>query len=273
MKSSPFAALLLVSVAIAHAQSISGLWDATVKFDNFTVPFPIEFSQSGNSIAASFFNGDQRVTSTSGTLTGNTLSVSFAQFGTKLTAILANGEIKGSYGGARNGFHDFEAKPHRNVTRANVKPPDIGGVWYMAHESGKGEHAWRLIVKQHGPDASASILRVDGDTGALVGGYEDGKFVLNHFDGTRASFLELVPKPDGTLGVTLKMSDHPVLHVTAVPLARAVKEGLPPFTDPKTHSQLKSTGGSLNASLERNITARVERRVLETARVSLQLPS
>ncbi len=254
MKPSPFAVLLLVSAAVAHAQSISGLWDATVKFDTFTVPFPIEFSQSGNGIAASFFNGDQRVTSTSGTLTGNTLSVRFDQFGTKLTAVVADGEIKGSYGGVRNGFHDFEAKPHRNITRANIKPPDIAGVWYMAHENDKGEHAWRLIVKQNGSDASASILRVDGDTGPLVGGYEGGKFVLNHFDGTRASFLELVPKPDGSLSVTLKTPDHPVLHLSAVPLARAVKDGLPPFTDPKTHSHLKSTGEPFLEGFYRNTT-------------------
>lgn len=231
---SVFAVLLLASVA--HAQSISGLWDATVKFDNFTVPFPIEFSQSGANIAASFFNGDDRVTSTSGNLTGNTLTVDFAQYGTKLNAVLASGEIKGTYGSARNGVHDFDAKPHRNVTLANLNPPRIGGVWYMAHENGKGEHAWRLIVKQKGLAASASIVRVDGETGALVGGYEDGKFVLNHFDGARASFLELVPTPDGTLGVTFKMPEHSVLHLTAIPLSRAVHDGLPPFSDPESRT-------------------------------------
>ncbi len=272
MKLSLFAALLLASAAVAHARSISGLWDATVKFDNFTVPFPIEFSQNGNGLAASFFNGDQRVTSTSGTLTGNTLTVRFDQFGTKLTAVMAHGEIKGSYGGASNGLHDFEAKPHRNITRANIKPPDIGGVWYMAHENDKGEHAWRLIVKQNGPDASASILRVQGDTGTLAGGYEDGKFVLNHFDGARASFLELVPKPDGTLGVTFKTPDNPVLHLTAIPLARAVKDGLVPFTDPKTHSYLKSTGQPFLEDFYRDTTP-VRPLLSENALAWRQLPS
>jgi hypothetical protein len=46
----------------------------------------------------------------------------------------------------------------------------------------KGEKAWRLIIKQKGPEISASILRVDGDTGALTGGWKDGKFTASHFD-------------------------------------------------------------------------------------------
>ena len=58
-------------------------------------------------------------------------------------------------------------------------------------ESPKGEKAWRLIVKQKGVEASAAILRVDGDTGALTGTYQDGKFVLSHFDGSRPGRNEL----------------------------------------------------------------------------------
>ncbi len=38
----------------------------------------------------------------------------------------------------------------------------------------------------------ASILRVDGDTGALNGTYKDGKWVLSHWDGS-------APRGDGTL--------------------------------------------------------------------------
>jgi hypothetical protein len=34
----------------------------------------------------------------------------------------------------------------------------------------KGAKAWRLIVKQNGAEIAATVLRVDGDTGALTEG-------------------------------------------------------------------------------------------------------
>ena len=236
-------ALLWAIVSAAQAPPVpglSGLWDATVKFDDYTLPFPIEFSQNGSNVAASFFNGDDRVTSTSGTLSGNSVTINFDHYATQLKATLEGGELKGTYGGKRNGIHEFEAKPHRKLTRDNIAAPDISGVWYMANESNKGEHAWRLIIKQKGADMSASVLRIDGDTGALVGGYQDGKFVLNHFDGARPSFLEIVPKADGTLGLTFKAGTNPVLHLTAVPLSDSIDDDLPPPTDPEEHTRVKN---------------------------------
>jgi hypothetical protein len=47
--------------------------------------------------------------------------------------------------------------------------------------------AWRLIVRQKGGDVSASILRVDGDTGAITGRFADGRAVLSHFSGAGRS--------------------------------------------------------------------------------------
>jgi hypothetical protein len=63
--------------------------------------------------------------------------------------------------------------------------PAVAGVWEIAHETVKGEKAWRFVVRQSGPDVAAAILRVDGDTGSSIGQWQDGKFVLSHFDGTR----------------------------------------------------------------------------------------
>src|SRR5208282_2865577 len=84
--------------------------------------------------------------------------------------------------------------------------PSIDGLWEVeAVSSTKGESTWRLIVRQHGADVSAAILRVDGDTGALTGTYKDGKFVLSHFSGGRPALMILTPAADGTL--TVDMTD------------------------------------------------------------------
>ena len=91
----------------------------------------------------------------------------------------------------------------------DAKIPSIAGLWNVQVKSSKGESAWQLIVRQAGAEASASILRIDGDTGALTGTYRDGKFVLSHFSGARPLRLELTPAADGTLSV-VQNKDNPL---------------------------------------------------------------
>jgi thiol-disulfide isomerase/thioredoxin len=229
--------LLLSTLAQAH--SLKGLWDGTVKYDDYKIPFLIEFSQKGDTVTAAFFNGDEQVTSTGGSLIDKSLNVNFDHYATRLTATFENGVIQGTYGGTRYGFHDFEAHPHKKVAAADSKAPDIAGVWTIPNESPKGEHAWRLIIQQNGAHASAAILRVDGDTGALVGDFSGGKFQLNHFDGARASVAEITPKDDGSLDIELCGFKTPAKHFTAVRADQAKAKGVPEPTDPDEHTRVK----------------------------------
>jgi thiol-disulfide isomerase/thioredoxin len=95
--------------------------------------------------------------------------------------------------------------------------------------------AWRFIVQQSGPKASATILRVDGDTGTISGAFQNGKFVLSHFDGARAHLLEITPAADGTLDI---LQDGK-LKLTAYRPAAARAKGLPEPTDPDLHTTMK----------------------------------
>jgi thiol-disulfide isomerase/thioredoxin len=231
--------LALALATSLSAQKVSGLWDGTVQYDNDKIPFPIQFTQKGDDVSASFFNGDERVTSTSGRLAGTSLIVNFDHYATRLNAELTDGVIKGTYGNTRYGFHEFEARPHHHAAPSNERAPDISGVWDLPNDSPKGEHAWRLIIKQHGTKVSAAILRVDGDTGALIGTIHQGKFILNHFDGARASVLEIVPNADGSLAVSLRGFHSPAKNFTAVRLEEAKAKGLPEPTDPDEHTRVK----------------------------------
>jgi thiol-disulfide isomerase/thioredoxin len=67
--------------------------------------------------------------------------------------------------------------------------------------SSKGEKAFRFVVEQHGSEVAASILRIDGDTGAYSGTFQDGKWVLSHFDGHRPGVIEVSARSDGALDV------------------------------------------------------------------------
>jgi thiol-disulfide isomerase/thioredoxin len=88
--------------------------------------------------------------------------------------------------------------------------PSIAGSWEIPLEtpSSKGEKAFRFVVKQNGADVAASILRVDGDTGAFSGTFHDGKWVLSHFDGSRPGVIVVAPRPDGSLQI-LQNPEHP----------------------------------------------------------------
>jgi len=119
-----------------------------------------------------------------------------------------------------------------------VNAPSIAGDWELPHDSNKGEKAWRLIVKQQGPEISASLLRVDGDTGALTGTFKDGKFIASHFDGSRPGLIEITPQADGTLKVDLHAEPrNEVLTGYRPEVARA--KGLPEPANYLTHTTVR----------------------------------
>src|SRR5580658_6347178 len=181
MKLAALAATVLGLSSAALAQPLAGLWSATVIVNNQQIPFRIGFSGDGANVRGWFFNGDEKVPSTTGTLENGALTLRFDHYATKLEAKLQNGALDGAYGKEGRAYA-FHAVPYRADDAASSGPaPSIAGLWDVEDvHSAKGEKAWHLIVQQHGAEVSAAILRVDGDTGLLTGSYQDGKFVLSH---------------------------------------------------------------------------------------------
>jgi len=236
-----FVAALLALAALparVEAQSISGLWDASVVVNGgIEVPFRFEIAGSGSAIKGSFFNGDEKVTSTTGSFENGALTLSFDEYGTKVEATLKDGRLEGQYSrGTRGAPYPFQAKRFAPAPVGDAPIPTIAGLWNIqVGKSSKGEAAWQLIVRQSGAEASAAILRVDGDTGTLTGTYRDGKFVLSHFSGARPLRLELTPASDGTLSV-VQNKDNPF---TAVRADQARTKGLPQPSDPSRFTSVK----------------------------------
>jgi peroxiredoxin len=106
-------------------------------------------------------------------------------------------------------------------------------------DSPKGEKAWRFIVQQTGPEVSAAILRVDGDTGALTGTYHDGRFELSHFDGSRPLIASVEPQTDGTLAIQLNGPFTPKDKLIAYRPEVARAKGLPQPSDYATHTTVR----------------------------------
>ncbi|HEY2012725.1 MAG TPA: TlpA disulfide reductase family protein [Bryobacteraceae bacterium] len=226
-------AALLAAAPGLMAQSLAGLWDATLKVDDQEVPFRMEISGAGAGIKGWFFNGDDRVISTGGRFEDSKLVLNFDYYASKLEAAWKDGGLDGAY--YRDGrVYPFRAKRFAPSTVAAEDVPSIAGLWEVGVESSKGELAWRLIVRQSGPEISAAILRVDGDTGLLTGTWREGKFVLSHFDGARPSLFEVTPQKDGSLEVVQNGRK-----MTALRSAQARAKGLPEPTDPSRHTSVK----------------------------------
>jgi thiol-disulfide isomerase/thioredoxin len=225
---------------------VSGLWDATVEVGAIQVPFRFGIAADGAKASGWFFNAQQRVVSSSGALEANHLTLEFASYARRLDATLgADGTLAGTYApttpGSSAPAYAFHAQRATSVrASADRRTPIIGGLWLLPIEGRKaGEQAWRFIVRQSGADVTSTILRVDGDSGALTGRWQDGKLLLSHFDGARPSLIEVTPGPDQTLHLLVRDPHGSDVALTAYRPAAARARGLPEATDPGHHTSVR----------------------------------
>jgi thiol-disulfide isomerase/thioredoxin len=236
MKLPVIAALAFAPLTIA--QSLAGLWDATVKVNSLEVPFRFEISGDKSNISASFFNGDAKFTSSSGTYANGSLTLIWDYTASKLEATVHDGVIEGSFyraGRDAKTIYPFQAKRFTPSPLTTEDVPSIAGLWVIPTQSDKGESAWQLIVRQSGPEVTAAILRIDGDTGALQGTFKEGKFVLSHYSGARPAVFEIKLLADGTLDIL----QNGKTKFTATRSAEAKTKGLPEPSDPSKFTTVK----------------------------------
>ena len=228
----------ITTILPCRAQTLTGRWQGRIVSDSLTLTFPIELSGDSAHPTLSFFNGEERVKSTGAVWEGDSLIVNFDHLASQLRVHVTRDELSGTYGNTRRAARRvFEARREALVKAAGDEAPDIGGVWYLPHTTNKGEKAWRLVVKQKGVKANATILRVDGDAGAHVGEFSGGHFVLNHFDGSRASQIEVIPSDD-TILVRLR-NGRSTVEFTGYRPDAARARGLPEPADFAAHTGVK----------------------------------
>jgi peroxiredoxin len=233
-------------VSAADASGVAGRWDATVVVNGVDIPFRFDIVSGDKGLAGSFFNGEQKVTSTSGVLANDVLTLRFDQYAATLEATYRDGQLEGSYDRGSRGAYPFHARRFVPSTTSAANAPSIDGEWTIGAKSSKGESAWRFIVRQTGAEVEASILRVDGDTGTLTGRYRDGTFVLSHFSGARPLLLEVTPMADGALDLVQNRKTQ--LVAVRADSARAKEIGAP--TDPTAHTSVRDSAAPLQFSFK-----------------------
>jgi thiol-disulfide isomerase/thioredoxin len=240
------------------ASPLDGRWDATLTQKGVVIPFRLDISGEGDHIAGTLYNGEDKETTTSAKVENGAIRLNFEHYLTSIAADFKDGELDGQIIVTRRSPINItpgaapseESKGSNTVTPFHAKRysapaavavadvPSIDGVWEIPHESNKGEKSWRLIVKQKGPEITTTLLRVDGDTGALTGRWQDGKFVASHFDGARPGLITIVPQKDGTLQVDLHTPPRIGLLTAYRPEAARAK-GLPEPANYLTHTSVR----------------------------------
>jgi thiol-disulfide isomerase/thioredoxin len=214
LKSASLAVILAGATAPMHASAavaadaVDGRWNASLTTQNGNViPFRLDISGSGTTLKGTLYNGfEPYEKTTSATFEDGKLVLNIEHYLTTITATVNDGQLSGKVVTQNRGAsaeYSFQAARYVKPAVAAANIPSIAGSWEIPLEtpSSKGEKAFRFIVEQKGPDVAASILRVDGDTGAFSGTYQDGKWLLSHFDGSRPGVLVVTPGKDGTLAI------------------------------------------------------------------------
>ena len=204
------AALLASSATALAGDQIDGRWDARLTHNGIEIPFRLDISGSGARLKGTLYDGFSAYEYTTGaSYQEGQLVLNIDHYLTTITAKLDNGKLVGGVVAQNRGSrteYGFTAVPHDAAAYARAKAvnaPSIAGAWEipLSAPSSKGENAFRFIVEQRGAEVAASILRIDGDTGAYSGVFKDGKWVLSHFDGSRPGVIEVTPGADGTLQI------------------------------------------------------------------------
>jgi len=224
------------------ASGIDGLWEAIVVANGVDVPFRFEIATSGADAQGFFFEGDRKIGSTSGRFVDGVLTLEYDFLNTTLEATFDGGELRGTYKNKRANARPQEVRARRftPVPLEADNPPQVAGDWEMRRNAEEATaprdtRTWHLILRQSGAEVSGAILRIDGDTGTLVGHWQNNKLVLSHFAGERPNLLEATVRDDGTLGVTLNRTAN--YHAARSTEARA--RGIPEPPDPSRYTNVK----------------------------------
>lgn len=216
----------------------TGLWDASVALDSMKVPFRMEFQGSAETLKGALLDGDNRIWSTQGSVEGGKLHLRWDFFDSDLRAEWKDGAWQGEYvRRTRAGLvrRPFEARPYQAAADPGKADVSLAGHWILKTDSTSRANVMEAIFRQSGAELTGTVQRVDGDFGVLEGKIAQKSAILSHFDGIRATLLEVSIQSDGTLAGTLNGK----VHFTGARTEKATALGIPQPPDPARYTSVK----------------------------------
>ena len=237
---------MLASSKTTRAESsVVGRWDAVVTVGTAEVPFRFDIAVDGSEARGFFFEGRKRIESSSGRYSDGALELNYDFLGATLTAKLDGDELVGSYRYKRKNGKEYAF----HATRASQVPinhdrgPDVAGDWEMklvgedhsAKKDPRNALTWQMYLRESGTEVAGSILRVDGDTGNLTGGWKGDTLTLSHFAGERPVLLQAKLSGDGTLDILYNNENR----YLAARKTDASTKGITAPVDPAAYTSVK----------------------------------
>jgi thiol-disulfide isomerase/thioredoxin len=238
----PLALLWGAAVALpaqAPTDAPDGVWTGYAQQNGQQVPFRLEVTGAGDQVTGTLLNGEQRSPSSSGSYAGGHLVLFFNYYANTFDATLKDGALTGTFGRPGH-IVPVSGRLNGDLPAASAHAPNIAGVWEVSVQQGaKGEHTWKLQVRQAGAKVTAVIERIDGDTGNLYGEWRDGQFAVSHFTAGGPSYTVLKPQADGTLQLLTFAHGQAQTYTARRPQA-ARAQGLAAPDDPMHHTLLQN---------------------------------
>jgi thiol-disulfide isomerase/thioredoxin len=197
------------------AARLAGEWNATVTLGTAEIPFRFEISAKGTDLQGFFFEGERKIGSSSGKYEDGKIQFDYEHLNSTLAATFNGETLDGTYRFNRKNGREYKFHATRAADSTKVKnvstSPNVKGDWEMklvgpdnsTTKDARVVLSWKLYLRQSGSKVTGSILRVDGDTGNLTGGWHGDSLVLSHFAGERPVLLEAHLQPDATLDILL----------------------------------------------------------------------
>ncbi|MBV9886908.1 MAG: TlpA family protein disulfide reductase, partial [Acidobacteria bacterium] len=236
----------MTSKAAVAKTSVVGSWDAVVTVGKAEVPFRFDIAVDGSEARGFFFEGTKRIASTSGKFANGELELNYGFLSSTLTAKFDGQVLVGTYRyNRKNGKeYAFRATRASQVAIGSEKGPVVSGDWEMKlvgeDRSEKKDPrialTWQLYLRDAANGVSGSILRVDGDTGNLTGGWYGDTLTLSHFAGERPVLLQAKLSGDGTLDILYNNENR----YLAVRKTDASTRGIAAPVDPNAYTSVKN---------------------------------
>jgi peroxiredoxin len=215
--------LLFVVLAFTACQrkrdinSLPGVWNGVVYMQNQDeVALKLELEVEGEQVSGTIINGDERITSTSGSFDGYKLKLGFDYYDAVLEGDFARREIIGAITRTwkqQKMVRNFKMWKggEKMIVPAATEGKDLSGEWEMKVGEGEKQRAWRLMLAQKDGALSGTILTPSGDWGTMTGEFAYGKMQLTRFDVINARLLRAQLNAQGQLEgmVDLGQGDAP----------------------------------------------------------------
>ncbi len=197
--------------------SLPGIWNGIVYLQNQDeVALKLELKVEGEQVIGTILNGEERVTSTSGSFDGINLKLKFDYYDAVLEGGFARREIIGTI--TRTWKQQKLARTFKlwkggakMLVPAAAEGKDLSGEWEMKVGEGEKQRLWRLMLTQKDSALTGTILTPSGDWGTMTGEFAYGKMQVTRFDVINARLLRAHLNPQGQLEgmVDLGQGDAP----------------------------------------------------------------